>query len=177
MALSMDLRQRVIAALDANESRVSVARRFCVSNAWLGKLLRQRRATGSIEPLPHAGGTPPRLSDDDRAALADRVLCPLLRAGDVVVMDNLSSHKVRGVREAVERAGASVRYLPPYSPDLSPIEPMWSKVKQWLRSAAARTAEALEAAIAAALAAVTPADARGYFRHCGYRMPATATSG
>jgi transposase len=110
-------------------------------------------------------------------AYLDRVLCPLLRAGDVVVMDNLSSHKVRGVREAVERAGASVRYLPPYSPDLSPIEPMWSKVKQWLRSAAARTAEALEAAIAAALVAVTPADARGYFRHCGYRMPATATSG
>jgi transposase len=96
MALSIDLRQRVIAALDANESRVSVARRFCVSNAWLGKLLRQRRATGSIEPLPHAGGTPPRLSDDDRAALADRV-----RAGRDATLAELC-------RWAADRRGVTV---------------------------------------------------------------------
>lgn len=69
----MDLRQRVIDAVDAGESRVSVVARYRVSNAWIGKLLRQRRATGSIAPLPHAGGTPPRLGDGDRAALAEHV--------------------------------------------------------------------------------------------------------
>ena len=64
---------------------------------------------------------------------------PTLRPGDVVVMDNLSVHKTQGVQEAIEAVGATVRYLPPYSPDFNPIEPMWSKVKQHLRSAAART--------------------------------------
>lgn len=98
----------------------------------------------------------------------ERVLVPELRQGDLVVMDNLSSHKAAGVREAVESAGARLRYLPPYSPDLSPIEKCWSKVKALLRSAAARTADALDGAIAAALRAVTPADARGWFAHCGY---------
>jgi transposase len=101
-------------------------------------------------------------------AFVARVLVPQLRSGDLVVMDNLSSHKAAGVRAAIESAGATLRYLPPYSPDLSPIEKCWSKVKQLLRSAAARTAEALDGAIAAALRAVTPSDARGWFAHCGY---------
>jgi transposase len=96
------------------------------------------------------------------------VLVPTLTKGDVVVMDNLSSHKAAGVREAIESAGATLVYLPPYSPDFNPIEKAWSKVKKLLRDAAARTQDALESAIAAALAAVTPADARGYFRSCGY---------
>nr|MBA3574702.1 transposase [Pseudonocardiales bacterium] len=68
-----------------------------------------------------------------------QVLVPELRTGDVVVMDNLQPHKASGVREALEEAGATLLYLPPYSPDFNPIENMWSKVKQWLRSAAART--------------------------------------
>jgi transposase len=95
-------------------------------------------------------------------------LVPTLTPGDVVVMDNLGAHKVAGVRAAIEAAGASLIYLPPYSPDFNPIEKAWSKVKKLLRDAAARTQAALEAAIAQALAAVTPEDARGFFRSCGY---------
>ena len=97
-------------------------------------------------------------------------LCPALRPGQVVVMDNLSSHKVAGVRAAIEAAGCRLVYLPPYSPDLSPIEPMWSKVKQGLRTAAARTVPALIDATGSAVAAVTAADCRGYFDHCGYTL-------
>ena len=101
-------------------------------------------------------------------AYVDRVLAPALSPGDVVVMDNLGAHKVAGVRASIEAAGAALVYLPPYSPDLNPIEKAWSKVKKLLRDAAARTQQALEHAIAAALAAVTPGDARSYFRSCGY---------
>jgi transposase len=97
-------------------------------------------------------------------------LAPNLKPGDVVVMDNLQAHKASGVKEAIEAAGARVLYLPPYSPDFSPIEPMWSKVKQLLRSIAARTIEALREAVAAALAAITQSDCQGFFRHCGYTL-------
>lgn len=97
-------------------------------------------------------------------------LVPALRPGDVVVMDNLGAHKVKGVREAIEGAGARLLYLPPYSPDLSPIEPCWSKVKQALRSAAARTAEALGDAVQRAFRAVTQSDLANWFRHCGYSV-------
>jgi transposase len=95
-------------------------------------------------------------------------LAPTLRRGDVVVMDNLGSHKVKGVQEAIAAAGARLLYLPPYSPDLNPIEKCWAKVKQLLRSAAARTASALGCAIEAALAAITPQDLQGFFASCGY---------
>lgn len=97
-------------------------------------------------------------------------LVPVLEPGDVVVMDNLQAHKISGVREAIESAGARLLYLPPYSPDLSPIEPMWSKVKQSLRSLAARTVEALQDAVTAALQSVTSTDCEGFFRHCGYTL-------
>ena len=96
------------------------------------------------------------------------VLAPALRPGDVVVMDNLQPHKASGVREAIEAAGATLMYLPPYSPDYNPIENMWSKVKQSVRGAAARTYDALQRAVWDALDAVTPADCRGFFRNCGY---------
>ena len=95
-------------------------------------------------------------------------LAPALRPGDVVVMDNLGAHKVKGVRETIERAGARLLYLPPYSPDLSPIEPCWSKVKSWLRTIGARTAGALGQAIREAFDRIETSDLRGYFRHCGY---------
>jgi transposase len=100
-------------------------------------------------------------------------LAPVLRPGDVVVMDNLQAHKAAGIREAIEAVGARLLYLPPYSPDLSPIEPMWSKVKQKLRSIAARTVEALRAAVTAALETITENDCRGFFRHCGYSLQMT----
>jgi len=98
----------------------------------------------------------------------ERMLVATLRPGDVVVMDNLSPHKTVGVQESIEAAGATVRYLPPYSPDFNPIEFMWSKVKQHLRSAAARTHGQLVIAVGDAMRAVTPDDCRGFFAGCGY---------
>ena len=101
-------------------------------------------------------------------AYVREVLVPTLSAGDIVVMDNLKAHKVAGVREAIEARGARLEYLPPYSPDFNPIEKCWSKVKTALRKAKARTREALEAALKAALLTITEADARAWFTHCGY---------
>jgi transposase len=97
-------------------------------------------------------------------AYLDEVLCPQLQAGDVVVMDNLSSHKVDGVRQRIEKCGAALLYLPPYSPDLNPIEKAWSKLKQLLRTAKARSTEALETAIAELLPRITAQDAKAWFR-------------
>ena len=108
-------------------------------------------------------------------AFLDQVLIPELaraKPGAVVVMDNLSPHKAPAVRQRLEAAGFELVYLPRYSPDLNPIEPMWAKVKAALRGAAARTIGALEAALADALDRVTPGDARGFFRGCGYPEPA-----
>jgi transposase len=95
-------------------------------------------------------------------------LCPSLRPGDVVCMDNLPAHKSPRVRQAIELAGARLEYLPPYSPDFNPIENMWSKVKEALRSAAQRTVDALGDAISGALAGVTADDCRGFFANAGY---------
>ncbi len=103
----------------------------------------------------------------------EQVLVPSLREGDVVVMDNLSAHKVSGVRQAIEAAGASLLYLPPYSPDYNPIEMIWSKVKKLLRDTAARSIDTLHTAIGNALAAVTLSDIANCFRHCNYRQVAT----
>ena len=99
----------------------------------------------------------------------DWQLVPQLKRGDIVVMDNLSSHKGTAVEQAIAAAGAQVRYLPPYSPDLNPIEQMWSKVKSHLRTAAARTPRKLIRAIGTALRTVTPSDTDGWYSHCGYR--------
>jgi len=101
-------------------------------------------------------------------AYLDHVLCPQLRPGDVVVMDNLSSHKVKGVRERIEAARAELLYLPPYSPDLNPIEKAWSKLKLLLRSAKARTKDVLDQAITDLLPQITPDNAQAWFRHSGY---------
>lgn len=101
-------------------------------------------------------------------AYLDHVLCPQLRLGDVVVMDNLSSHKVKGVRERIEAAGAELLYLPPYSPDLNPIEKAWSKLKLLLRSAKARTKDVLDQAITDLLPQITQDNARAWFRCSGY---------
>lgn len=121
---------------------------------------------------PFAAATIACATDSDVfRAYIGQVLAPQLKPGDVVVMDNLSPHKASGVQEAIEAAGATLRYLPPYSPDFNPIEPMWSKVKSHLRSLAARTVETLHDAIGNAISQVTPGDCLGYFRHCGY--PAT----
>ena len=98
------------------------------------------------------------------------VLAPTLSAGDVVIWDNLGAHRSQVVRAAVEARGATLIFLPPYSPDMNPIERCWSKIKTLLRAAKARTREALEAAIKQALAMVTESDARAWFAHCGYTV-------
>ncbi len=102
-------------------------------------------------------------------AYVEHFLAPTLRRGDVVVMDNLPSHKVAGVREAIERAGATLRYLPPYSPDFNPIEQAFAKLKALLRKAAARTFEVLIEAIAHALADFKPQECANYIANSGYR--------
>lgn len=98
------------------------------------------------------------------------ILAPTLRPGDIVVMDNLRPHKHADTIALITRAGASVRFLPAYSPDLNPIEMMWSKVKTLLRTAEARTADQLQRAIAQALQRVTPQDAAHWFAACGYSI-------
>lgn len=102
-------------------------------------------------------------------AFLDQVLCPKLQPGQIVVMDNLSAHKAPAVREKIEATGASLLYLPAYSPDLNPIENCWAKIKLVLRTLKARTAEALEPAISEAIAAITAQDAIGWLHHCGYQ--------
>lgn len=97
-------------------------------------------------------------------------LAPTLQPGDVVVLDNLGSHKVDGVREAIEAVGAELLYLPPYSPDFNPIELCWSKLKAHLKKLGARTREGLDEGIAAAMAQILPSDSAAWFRHCGYQL-------
>jgi transposase len=102
-------------------------------------------------------------------AWVQQFLAPTLHPGDVVVMDNLSSHKVAGVKAAIEKVGASLRYLPPYSPDLNPIEQFFAKLKALLRKAAARTLDALIGAIADALTKFEPVECANYLQNSGYR--------
>ncbi len=110
------------------------------------------------------------VNSDVFEAFVQQVLCPQLRSGDVVVLDNLSSHKRKRTRELIESAGAQLLFLPPYSPDLNPIELVFSKVKQLLRSLASRTREALWNTMQSVLDQVTASDAVRCFRHCGYTL-------
>ena len=124
------------------------------------------RADGITAPLVLDGA----LNGQSFLAYVRQFLAPALRPGDVLVMDNLSSHKVAGVREAVEAAGATLRYLPPYSPDLNPIEQVFAKLKALLRAAAARTVETLWSTIGGLLNRFPPAECARYLAHCGYRQ-------
>ena len=101
-------------------------------------------------------------------AWIEQALAPTLKKGDIVILDNLSSHKVAGVRDAVEARGAKLEYLPPYSPDLNPIEKLFAKLKHFLRKTSARTRIALEAAIANGLDLFTPAECTNYIQNSGY---------
>lgn len=129
------------------------------------------RADGFIAPLVIDGAVNGELF----RVYVERVLVPELRRGDVVVMDNLGSHKVAGVRRAIEDAGCELLYLPPYSPDLNPIENAFSKLKRLLRSAAERTVEKLWQTIGRVLDRFRTDECRNYFRHCGYTHDATRT--
>lgn len=127
-------------------------------------LLGALRLDGSTACMAMEGATDAEVFQ----AYVREVLCPILQPGDMVVMDNLSPHKDSLSLFLIAQAGAEVLFLPAYSPDLNPIEKMWSKVKGLLRSAEARTQEALHDAIAAALAQVTQQDAINWFASCGY---------
>lgn len=105
---------------------------------------------------------------DSFLVYVEKILVPTLRGGEIVVLDNLACHKHPRVAELINAAGAEVWYLPPYSPDFNPIEQMWSKIKQTLRSIAARTFETLIAAIGTALKQVSVEDLLGWFTHSGY---------
>jgi transposase len=101
---------------------------------------------------------------------AEQVLGPTLQPGDLVLIDNLAAHKSETIRTLIERQGARLEFLPPYSPDLNPIELCWSKVKAALRSVKARTLDALVEALCDALRAINPADVTAWFAHCGYAV-------
>ena len=104
------------------------------------------------------------------SAYIEQILCPSLRPNDMVIMDNLSAHKNLKVSEHIKKSGATLVYLPPYSPDLNPIENMWSKVKQVLRGMEMRSCDTLEKGIACALDLVCASDAQGWFKNCGYEL-------
>jgi len=122
------------------------------------------RLNGDIAPLMFEG----TLNGEIFVQYTKQFLAPLLKKGDLVVMDNASPHKVSGVAEAIEACGAKVLYLPQYSPDLNPTELLWSKVKAFLKKEKARTQDSLENAVKRALDSVTIDDIVSWFEHCGY---------
>jgi transposase len=124
------------------------------------------RSEGLVAPLVLNGPVNGRAF----AAWVHEVLAPELRPGDIVVMDNLGSHKVAGIAAAIEAVGAQLRYLPPYSPDFNPIEQVFAKLKSGLRKTAARTVETLWSAIGTLLDQFQPAECERYMRHSGYRQ-------
>ena len=124
----------------------------------------------TIEGVLAAASIDAATDSDIFTSFIEDVLVPALRPGMVVVMDNLPAHKIAAVRRAIEAASCRLVYLPPYSPDFSPIENIWSKVKQSLRTSAARVIPELGEAITAAIAAVTPGDCHGCFAACGYTL-------
>jgi transposase len=124
------------------------------------------KASGVIAPFVLDGP----MTGEAFRAYAEEVLAPELNPGEVVVMDNLSVHKVKGVEEAIRAAGASVLYLPSYSPDLNPIEQFFAKLKGLLRKTAARTREALWDAVGRHLDEFTPEECQNYLAHCGYEL-------
>ena len=163
--------------LDETWTTTNMARRF-------GRSPKGERVIGAVPQghwhtstfaagLRQDGLTAPLVLDgamDGEAFLAyvQQFLAPALRPGDTVIIDNLSSHKVAGVREAIEAVGASLLYLPPYSPDLNPIEQVFAKLKALLRSAACRTMEALWTKIGAVLSQFTAQECGAYIANCGY---------
>ena len=129
-------------------------------------ILSSVRLDGTIVPVVFEGA----LNGDMFKAYVAQFLAPSLRPGDIVIMDNLSSHKVKGIVELIEAVGASVLFLPPYSPDLNPIELMWSKLMAILSKLKIRTKELLNDAIAYAFGCISVSDIAGWFSHHGYAL-------
>ena len=129
-------------------------------------ILSSLRLDGTTIPFVFDGA----LNGDIFRVYITQLLAPSLKPGDIVVMDNLSNHKVSGIAEAIETVGASVVFLPPYSPDLNPIELMWSKIKAILRKLKIRAKEFLDDAIAFAFDCISSSDTSGWFMHDGYAL-------
>ena len=122
------------------------------------------RQTGIVAPMVIKGA----MNGEAFLAYVEQCLVPILKRRDIVVVDNVSFHKVVGVEEAIQAAGASLRYLPPYSPEFNPIELVFHPVKALLRKAAERTIEGLERCVCSFIRALKPSECMGYFRHAGY---------
>lgn len=175
----LDWDARHLVFIDESGARTNLSRQY-------GRCLRGQRlvayaphghwkTTTFVVALREQGLTAPMVLDcamNGKSFLAyvQQVLTPTLQRGDLVVLDNLSSHKAAGVREAIGQVGARLLYLPPYSPDLNPIELAFSKLKWLLRSAAERTVDALWSRIGQLLGAFPTQQCRNYFRHCGYTV-------
>jgi transposase len=127
-------------------------------------ILSSLRIDGTTEALVFDGA----LNGDIFEEYLKSCLAPTLKKGDIVVMDNLSSHRREGLKEIIEAKGAKIEYLPPYSPDFNPVENMWSKLKTQLRKVKERSKETLFDAVGKALGMITGQDAQGWFEHCGY---------
>lgn len=165
--------------LDETGANTKMARRY--GRAWRGHRLVAHvphghwKTTTFVAALRATGITAPLVVDGPMTgavflAYVEQQLAPTLKEGDVVILDNLGAHKVKGVREAIQAAGAQLVYLPPYSPDFNPIEQVFAKLKALLRSAAERTVPALEATIARLLESFSPRECQNYFRHAGYLL-------
>ena len=163
--------------LDETGASRNMVRRYgwtLVANVWLmpaphghwrtTTFVAGLRGNGIVAPLVLDGP----MTGEIFRAYVEQFLAPALSPGDVVVMDNLAAHKVAGVADAIAAAGASILYLPPYSPDLNPIEQMFAKLKALLRKAATRTRETLWDTIGQLLDAFTPNECRNYLEHAGY---------
>ena len=173
----MDVRRLVF--VDESGATTEMTRRY--GRAFGGQRVREATPAGNWRTLTVLGAMSPdgliatmtiEAPTDREVFLGylEEVLCPRLKPGQIVVMDNLSSHKVAGVRELIHAAGAELLYLPPYSPDFNPIEKCWSKLKQKLRSLKARTLNALEDALQQAIPDISANNARAWFKHCGYSL-------
>jgi transposase len=164
--------------IDETGAQTNMARRY--GRAPRGERLISKVPWGHWKTITFVGAlrsdrmTAPAVFDgpmdgDCFLAYVEQVLAPVLLPGDIVVMDNLPSHKVAGIQEAIEATGAVLRYLPPYSPDLNPIEQAIAKLKSYLRKDAARTLETLIEAIASALKQFTPQECANFIANAGYR--------
>lgn len=129
-------------------------------------ILSSLRIDGSTEAIVYEGG----LDGEFFRQWVKDALIKTLHKGDIVVMDNMSSHKVAGVIELIKSVGAEIKYLPPYSPDFNPVELMWSKLKSELRSQGKVKVEELIEATGRAMRKITPQDAQGWYKHCGYYL-------
>jgi transposase len=175
--MPLDLRRFVF--IDETGVRTNMVRQY-------GRSLRGQRLVGRaphghwktttfVAALRHDGLTAPMVVDGAMngaifMAYVRHVLLPTLQPGDIVVMDNLPSHKTSGVQEAIESVGAQLAYLPPYSPDFNPIEQAYSKLKWLVRSAAERTVEGLWELLGRLIHRYDPPECQNYIRHCGYNM-------